>query len=40
MHDDLYNTLEHFFLEDVREKFEISEVKKIKSCVFYSMKET
>lgn len=28
MWDDLYNTLEHFLLEEIREKFEISEQKK------------
>lgn len=28
MNDDLYNTLEHFFLEEVRERFEITEAKK------------
>jgi hypothetical protein len=28
MTDDFYNTTEHFFLESIREKFDISEVKK------------
>jgi hypothetical protein len=28
MLDDLYNTLEHFFLEDLRKRFEISDLKK------------
>lgn len=28
MSDDFYNTLQHFFLEDIREKFEISDTKK------------
>lgn len=28
MSDDFYNTLEHFFLEDLRQKFDINETKK------------
>lgn len=28
MFDDFYNTTEHFFLEDIREKFDISDTKK------------
>jgi len=28
MSDDFYNTAEHFFLEDIRERFEITEIKK------------
>ena len=28
MFDDLYNTLEHFFLEDIRQRFLITELKK------------
>lgn len=28
MSDDFYNTLEHFFLEDIQKKFAIDEVKK------------
>ncbi|MBE0701303.1 MAG: hypothetical protein IH571_06420 [Acholeplasmataceae bacterium] len=28
MSDDFYNTLEHFFLEDIRQRFGIDEIKK------------